>query len=144
MLLLVANILNFILLYFFQNKGDLRQAINNLQSTRDGFGKVTYENVFKVCDEPHPLIVKEMLKLCVENNFDEAYKKMKYLWKMGYSAQDIISNIFNVCKTLDLSENLKLEFIKEIGCANLRMNKGVKSLLQFSGLLVRLCRKSQA
>ena len=69
---------------------------------------------------------------------------MKYLWNLGYSGQDLISNIFNVCKTLEMPENLKLEFIKEIGIANLRMNKGVKTLLQFSGLLVRLCKKSQA
>lgn len=127
----------------FTAQGDLRQAINNLQSTCDGFGKVDYENVFKVCDEPHPLVVKEILQCCVENKFDEAYKKFRSLWKMGYSAQDLISNIFNVCKGHDMSEALKLEFIKEIGIANLRMNKGINSLLQFSGLLVRLCKKSQ-
>lgn len=128
----------------FTAQGDLRQAINNLQSTHDGFGKVEYENVFKVCDEPHPLVVKEMLQCCVENKFEEAYKKIRSLWNMGYSAQDLISNIFNVCKGCEMPENLKLEFIKEIGIANLRMNKGINSLLQFSGLLVRLCKKSQA
>lgn len=128
----------------FTAQGDLRQAINNLQSTCDGFGKVNNENVYKVCDEPHPNTVREMLNFCIENRFDDAYKKMKLLWNLGYSSQDIISNIFNVCKTLDMSENLKMEYIKEIGIANLRMNKSVKSLLQFSGLLVRLCKKSQA
>lgn len=128
----------------FTAQGDLRQAINNLQSTCDGFGKVNSENVFKVCDEPHPLLVKEMLKCCVDNKFEDAYKKMRHLWKMGYSSQDIISNIFNVCKMYDMPENLKLEYIKEIGIANLRMNKSISSLLQFSGLLVRLCKKNNA
>ena len=28
----------------------------------EGFGFVKSENVFKVCDEPHPLLVKEMLE----------------------------------------------------------------------------------
>lgn len=128
----------------FTAQGDLRQAINNLQSTCDGFGKVNNANVYKVCDEPHPNIVKEMLKYCVENRFDDAYQKMNYLWSLGYSSQDIISNIFNVCKAYEMPENLKMEYIKEIGVANLRMNKSVKSLLQFSGLLIRLCKKSQA
>lgn len=128
----------------FTAQGDLRQAINNLQSTHDGFGEVNNENVFKVCDEPHPNTVREMLKYCIANRFDDAYKKMKYLWNLGYSSQDIISNIFNVCKTLDMPENLKMEYIKEIGITNLRMNKSIKSLLQFTGLLVRLCKKGQA
>ena len=36
----------------------MRQALNNLQSTFAGFGNVDVDNVFKVCDQPHPLIVK--------------------------------------------------------------------------------------
>lgn len=28
----------------------------------------------QVCDEPHPLLVKNMLEHCVSSNIDEAYK----------------------------------------------------------------------
>lgn len=28
----------------------------------------------QVCDEPHPVLIKEMLQQCVKANFDEAYK----------------------------------------------------------------------
>lgn len=28
----------------------------------------------QVCDEPHPLLVKEMIQHCVKANIDEAYK----------------------------------------------------------------------
>lgn len=28
----------------------------------------------QVCDEPHPLLVKEMIQHCVDANIDEAYK----------------------------------------------------------------------
>lgn len=37
---------------------------------------------------------------------------MERLWKMGYSAEDLISNIFRVAKNLDIDESLKLDFIK--------------------------------
>lgn len=30
--------------------------------------------LLQVCDEPHPLLVKEMIKHCVDANIDEAYK----------------------------------------------------------------------
>merc|ERR1712241_1336426 len=49
----------------FTAQGDMRQALNNLQSTHEGFGFVKSENVFKVCDEPHPLLIKDMLDHCV-------------------------------------------------------------------------------
>lgn len=88
------------------------QALNNLQSTNSGFGYINSENVFKVCDEPHPLLVKSMLGHCVDGNIDEAYKVVEQLWALGYSPEDIIGNIFRVCKTYNMAEYLKLEFIK--------------------------------
>ena len=41
-----------------------------------------------------------------------------------------------------MAEFLKLEFIKEIGMTHMRIVEGVNSLLQLSGLLARLCKKS--
>ncbi|XP_042866950.1 replication factor C subunit 2-like [Penaeus japonicus] len=126
----------------FTAQGDMRQALNNLQSTAQGFNHVSAENVFKVCDEPHPLLIKDMIQHCVKTNFDDAYKVLNHLWKMGYAAEDIISNIFRVCKNTTMAEYLKLEFIKEIGYTHLRIVQGTSSLLQLSGLLARLCAKS--
>lgn len=56
----------------FTAQGDMRQALNNLQSTYNGFNHVNAENVFKVCDEPHPLIVKEMLDDCIKGDVSKA------------------------------------------------------------------------
>ncbi|KAG2459461.1 RFC2 factor, partial [Polypterus senegalus] len=128
----------------FTAQGDMRQALNNLQSTYSGFGFVNSENVFKVCDEPHPLLVKEMIQHCVNANIDEAYKIVAHLWKLGYSPEDIIGNIFRVCKTFQMPEYLKLEFIKEIGYTHMKIAEGVNSLLQMAGLLGRLCMKTAA
>ena len=90
----------------------MRQALNNLQSTCSGFGIVNADNVFKVCDQPHPLIVKAFLEACVEPDLDKALGLMQQLWNLGYSAQDIIVTVFRVAKTATMAEYLKLEFIK--------------------------------
>lgn len=58
----------------FTSQGDMRQALNNLQSTANGFGHVNGENVFKVCDEPHPLLIKDMLEYCAESDIQKAFK----------------------------------------------------------------------
>uniref|UniRef100_A0A6I8QA85 Replication factor C subunit 2 n=1 Tax=Xenopus tropicalis TaxID=8364 RepID=A0A6I8QA85_XENTR len=99
----------------FTAQGDMRQALNNLQSTFAGFGFVNSTNVFKV---------------------------VAHLWKLGYSPEDIIGNIFRVCKTFQMPEYLKLEFIKEIGYTHMKIAEGVNSLLQMAGLLARLCQKT--
>ncbi|XP_033747925.1 replication factor C subunit 2-like [Pecten maximus] len=126
----------------FTAQGDMRQALNNLQSTHQGFGHVNSENVFKVCDEPHPVLVKDMLQHCVNGALEDAYKVMAHLWKLGYSCQDIMTIVFRVCKTHSMPEFLKLEFIKEIGYTHMRIAEGVSSLLQLSGMLARLCKIS--
>ncbi|KAG9432866.1 replication factor C subunit 2 [Apis mellifera carnica] len=126
----------------FTAQGDMRQALNNLQSTHNGFNHVNSENVFKVCDEPHPLLVKEMLEFCTEGNISKAYGVMEHLWKMGYSAEDIINNIFKVAKNLLIDETLKLDFVKEIGITHLGIVDGVNSLLQMNSLLARLCKRA--
>ena len=54
-----------------------------------------------------------MLGHCSKSDLDPAYKIAKKLWNLGYSAEDIITNIFRVCKTHnELAEYIKLEFIK--------------------------------
>ena len=101
----------------FSAEGDMRQAINNLQSTVSGFGLVNGENVFKVCDQPHPIAVQNMLRNCNKGDVEEALDALRELWAKGYSAVDIIGTMFRVVKTMDvLSEYIKLEFIKVLQC----------------------------
>jgi replication factor C subunit 2/4 len=64
----------------FSAEGDMRQAINNLQSTYAGFGFVNGDNVFKVVDSPHPVKVQAMIKACFECKVDAALDTLKELW----------------------------------------------------------------
>ncbi|CAF4286028.1 unnamed protein product [Rotaria socialis] len=145
----------------FTAQGDMRQAINNLQSTVFGFGHVNSENVFKVCDEPHPILIRDMIEKCLKSDLDEAYKAMNHLWRLGklhmkyenrpkkvvfhgYTAEDILSVIMRVTKTYPMSEFMQLEFIREIGLTYMRVSQGVESQLQLSSLLARLCEKANS
>ena len=109
----------------------MRQAINNLQSTWSGFSFVSGDNVFKVCDQPHPIAVQSMMRACSKGDIEHSMAKLQELWDQGYSAVDIIVTIFRVVKTFDewvliffffhsrpdlilsrLPEYTKLEYIK--------------------------------
>ncbi len=125
----------------FSAEGDMRQAINNLQSTWAGFGFVSGDNVFRVVDSPHPIKVQAMIKACWEGKIDAALETLNELWNLGYSSHDIISTMFRVTKTIPtLSEHSKLEFIKEIGFTHMRILEGVQTLLQLSGCVSKLCK----
>lgn len=123
----------------FTADGDMRQALNNLQATYSGFRFVNQENVFKVCDQPHPLHVVNIIRHTTGGNIDEAYSGLKHLYDLGYSASDIITTLFRVVKNYDMPEYLKLEYIREVGFAHMRIADGVGTLLQLSGLLAKLC-----
>ncbi|KAH8916453.1 P-loop containing nucleoside triphosphate hydrolase protein [Atractiella rhizophila] len=127
----------------FTSEGDMRQAINNLQSTYAGFGFISPDAVFKVCDQPHPVVVRAIISACIKADIDTAMEKLDELVTQGYSAVDIVTTMFRVVKGLEtMAEYLKLEFIKEIGFAHMKILEGVGTSVQLGGVLARLCRLS--
>lgn len=125
----------------FSAEGDMRQAINNLQSTYAGFGFVSGENVFRVVDAPHPIKVQAVIKACWDTKVEQAVEGLTELWDLGYSSHDIVSSMFRVTKTMPgLSEHARLEFIREIGFAHMRVLEGMQTLVQLWGCVAKLCR----
>ena len=123
----------------FTAEGDMRQAINNLQSTVAGFGFVDDKAVFRIVDQPHPLILRKILTHALEGNVDEALQLLELLWQKGYSAVDIVSSTFKVAKTVPgVDEIQRLEVVKEIGYTHMRVLEGVSTYLQLQGMVARI------
>lgn len=122
----------------FTAEGDMRQAINNLQSTAAGFGYVDDTNVFKIVDQPHPLVVKQILSCILKKDVDAAIDLLDTLWAKGYAAIDIVTLAFKVAKTMPVSELRRLDIIKEIGFTHVRVLEGVSTYLQLCGMLAKL------
>uniref|UniRef100_A0A6S8AXJ3 Replication factor C C-terminal domain-containing protein n=1 Tax=Aureoumbra lagunensis TaxID=44058 RepID=A0A6S8AXJ3_9STRA len=125
----------------FTAEGDMRNAINNLQSTFSGFNSVTETTVLKVCDQPHPQIIKNILQAVLiqePRNLDTALATLQNLYQRGYAPVDLCATIFKVAKTLDIPEPLKLDTLKQIGLTHMRIADGAASLLQLSALLASL------
>ncbi|CDF37640.1 unnamed protein product [Chondrus crispus] len=125
----------------FTADGDMRIALNNIQSTFNGFGFVNGKNLNKVCDQPHPKVVAEFLVLCMEKDIDGALAKVMFLSDQGYSTIDIIQTIFRVAKGMTIDNELtKLNMLRIIGLVHMRMAEGVATPLQLAGLASKLCR----
>ncbi|CAH6421549.1 Replication factor C small subunit [uncultured virus] len=123
-------------------QGDLRQAINNLQLIYNGYSNIIPENVYKLCDKPHPLIIKKIFIACHEKNIKEALSNLNYLKRQGYSNSDLAISMINTLKSsimIELSEGTKNKFLEEISKTCLIINKGVDKPLQLTGVLAALC-----
>lgn len=96
----------------------MRQAINNLQSTWTGLGFVSPDNVFKVCDQPHPITIRAMLNACYKGEVGKAMEKLDEVWNQGYASVDIVTTIFRVVKTMDsIPEAIKVGPAEKVTCA---------------------------
>ena len=83
----------------FSAEGDMRNALNNCQSTVNGFGKVTKPNVLKVCDAPNPEKIKLAIRACTKQKFADAYQACNKLYNIGYPGQDIVGMFWKILKT---------------------------------------------
>ena len=121
----------------------MRHALNGLQASHSGFGHVGRDQVFKVCDRPHPGIVRTIVDACINGgDTSTAVSGMKGLWDAGYAGTDIIGTLFRVVRNHgEMPEALKLEYLREIGFGHMRLADGADSLLQLLGLVSRLCQK---
>lgn len=101
-------------------------------------GHVSSENVFKVCDQPHPLKVKLSIQHALEGKTKECVDVVSDLWSKGYAATDIIQTLFRVTRSMEIAEQKKLDFIREIGFTHMRIAEGLNSKLQLLGCMARL------
>jgi replication factor C subunit 2/4 len=122
----------------FTAQGDMRQALNNLQCTASGYGLINAENVYKVCDEPHPDLMRDLFENCAQGEFKDAFAGLDKLYKMGYSTDDILTTMSRVVKYIDVPEALKLEFKKEVEKKHKLADQGMTGRVQLAGLAARL------
>jgi len=124
------------------SQGDMRKAINNLQLTFNGYGKVTTEAVYKLCDKPHPLTIKDIFTACHNKDIKNALKSFLILREKGYSNSDISLSMINLLKSSNVdefTEETKIKYLNEICKTSLVISKGIDSSLQITGVLAKLC-----
>jgi len=125
------------------SQGDLRQAINNLQLTFNGYVDIIPENVFKLCDKPHPLVIQKIFSACNKKDVRTALICLNELRDKGYSSSDISIGMINTLKNAhlpDINENTKIKFMNEISKTCLFISKGLNTPLQLTGCICALCK----
>ncbi len=88
----------------FTSEGDLRQAVNILQSASTFDQPLAADAVYKVADTPHPSIILEAITSCINKDLDSGIEKVYGLYKLGYAPTDIMNSMLKVIKYMPLED----------------------------------------
>jgi len=121
-------------------EGDLRRAINILQ-TASAFRKVVDANlVYRVAGIASPQEVRDMIQLALKGDFVKARATLRDLMiSYGMSAEDIVRQLHREIMALpNLSDAAKAELAYYIGETDFRITEGSHGDIQLSALLAKL------
>jgi replication factor C subunit 2/4 len=123
----------------FISDGDMRQILNNAQAIACNYDCISKENVYSICDKPHPEEMKKVLMCCLQGDHIGAQTATIKLHLEGYSTVDMLDTLFKVIKTSEMSMDLQMKYTKYIGFAHTNVTKGIDTLLQFNALIAKFC-----
>ncbi len=120
------------------SNGDLRRAINILQTAAAQSEEITDQIVYSITGRAHPPKVREMLNLALDRRFNDARSQLRTLLiKDGIPESDIIRQIHRETLSLDLPEETKIWLVESIGETEYRLSQGSDGEIQLSSLLAK-------
>ncbi len=119
--------------------GDMRRAINTLQSVAIVAKKIDEYAVYSVAASLRPEEVKEILKMALEKKFLDARKKLSELMiERGLSGLDVIKAIHREILYLEIPEKAKAALIDKLGEYEFRIVEGGTEDLQIEAFLAQI------
>lgn len=121
------------------SEGDMRKAINILQTAAALDGKITEKAVLSATGSADPQKVRKMLLHAVDGKFKEARKELlSLLFEQGLAGEDIIKEIYSQVFDLQIDDKKKLLLIEKIGEYEFRLTEGSNAQIQLEALLAQV------
>jgi len=133
-----------IIAYFAE--GDLRKAINILQSAASLGEKITEDTIYEVVSRARPKDVRRMIKTILGGDFMDARNMLREIMIMqGVSGEDMIDQIYQEISRLAMEGSLEpetyIKFIDSIGEYDFRIREGANPRIQLEALLTTFLRE---
>ncbi|TFF98319.1 MAG: replication factor C small subunit [Promethearchaeota archaeon] len=120
-------------------RGDLRRAINYLQSCGTISEKVDQELVFRVAGEVPPEKVQKILKTALNGQLTLSIKLLNDLINQyGLSGRNIIKDIHREIYDFNISEEMKIELSKLLAEFEYRLSQGGTEEIQLQALMAKI------
>ncbi len=121
------------------SKGDMRKAINTLQSCSVLGDKVTIDLVYEVASMARPEEIRECLELCIKGDFVKARDLLfDTINKYGLSGLDVVKQIQSEVLNLEsIGAKTKIKMIGLVGEYEFRIIEGSDEFVQLESLLAQ-------
>ncbi len=120
------------------SEGDLRNAINMLQTAASTGKHVDVETIYEVTSQANPDEVKKVLEKALAGRFKEARKELEdILIRQGLSGLDLIKQMHKTLLELEIEDKAKVELIDKIGEYEFRLVEGSDERIQLDALLAQ-------
>jgi len=121
------------------SEGDLRRAINILQTVAVSGKKIDDKAIYSVTSNPKPEDVRKMLNCALKKKFGESRDILiELLREQGLSGEDIIKEIHNQILGLKIDEEKKAKIMKLTGECEFRLAEGCNDQVQLEALLAQI------
>lgn len=119
-------------------KGDIRKAINNLDSVATCYSNISFKNVNNLSFQPKSKELNYLINSCINKNFREAIEHLKEIKNKGYCYFDILVAMIKVLKNSSLVEEIKINFINCISLTLVTISKGMETDIQIYNCIVQM------
>lgn len=123
----------------YVSDGDMRRAINTLQSAASLSKKIVEEDIYQISSKARPEEIKQLLELALENKFIKSREKLdELLEEKGIAGEDIIGQMHQKVFDLNIADSRKIDVIDRIGDVEYYIIEGANSRIQIESILARL------
>ncbi|MHC1610315.1 MAG: replication factor C small subunit [Candidatus Methanospirareceae archaeon] len=126
----------------YVSMGDMRRAINALQSAAVLSSEIKPEMIYEITATARPEEIKELITLALDGKFFDALDTLDELIDRGISGDEILTQMHRLVINLDIPARKKVELMDRIGEADYRITEGANERIQLDALIAAFCLSS--
>ncbi|XP_055957625.1 replication factor C subunit 5 isoform X1 [Patella vulgata] len=116
--------------------GDMRKALNILQSTSMAFDEVNEDNVYTCVGHPLRRDIENIVNWILNENFTTAYKNLTEVkTAKGLALQDVLTEIHQYVHRIDLPVKVKMHLLEKMADIEYRLALGTSEKIQMSSMI---------
>ncbi|XP_062517889.1 replication factor C subunit 5-like [Corticium candelabrum] len=116
--------------------GDMRRALNILQSTAMAYGGVTEENVYLCTGQPQLSDIMNIMTWMLNEDFITAVKRISELKTLrGLALHDILTEVHLFVHKIDFPQHIRITILDNIAEVEERLASGTSEKIQLSSLV---------
>jgi replication factor C small subunit len=125
-------------------QGDMRKAINALQGAAIIGKEIEAGRIYEITSSARPEEIRELLKVCMEGEFDGAERLLgRLLEERGIAPNELITQCYRELVRLPVDRELKTEMISHLGETDFRISEGASSSIQMEALIAQFVLSAQ-